>query len=145
MDGVNPAANASPIPTTHEMQLRVRYQETDAQGHVHHANYLNYFEVARTEMLRASGRSYRELEAEGIMLVVVKATCEYRQGAKYDDLLSITTKLVKAKGVRITHRYEIRNGNALCCEGETVVAAVDTSGNVQRLPAWLRVENNGKP
>jgi acyl-CoA thioester hydrolase len=139
MGSVNPAGNATPIPRIHEMEIRVRYQETDAQGHVHHSNYLNYFEVARTEMLRSSGRSYRELETEGIMLVVVKATCDYRQGAKYDDLLTIKTTLVKAKGVRITHHYEIRSPAGFVCEGETIVAAVDTQGNVRRLPAWLQV------
>ncbi len=140
MDGVNPTDKSSTIPLQHQMEIRVRYKETDAQGHVHHSNYLNYFEVARTEMLRTSGKSYRDLEAEGVMLVVVKATCHYKRGAKYDDLLTLDTRLVKAKGTRITHRYEIRNEQGIVCIGETVVAAVDRDGRVKRLPKWLRVE-----
>lgn len=140
MDGVNPTGKSSTIPLQHQMEIRVRYKETDAQGHVHHSNYLNYFEVARTEMLRTSGKSYRDLEAEGVMLVVVKATCDYKRGAKYDDLLTLDTRLVKAKGTRITHRYEIRNEQGIVCIGETVVAAVDRDGRVKRLPKWLRVE-----
>jgi acyl-CoA thioester hydrolase len=140
MGGVNPANNSSAIPLQHQMEIRVRYKETDAQGHVHHSNYLNYFEVARTEMLRSSGKSYRDLEAEGVMLVVVKATCDYKRGAKYDDVLTLETRLVKAKGTRITHQYEIRNEQGVVCVGETVVAAVDREGRVKRLPKWLRVE-----
>ena len=107
MGSVNPKANSANIPLQHRMEIRVRYKETDAQGHVHHSNYLNYFEVARTEMLRSSGKSYRNLEAEGIMLVVVKAVCDYKRGAKYDDILTVDTRLIKAKGTRIVHRYEL--------------------------------------
>jgi len=143
MDGVNPADNSSGIPLQHQMEIRVRYKETDAQGHVHHSNYLNYFEVARTEMLRTSGKSYRDLEAEGVMLVVVKASCDYKRGAKYDDVLTLDTRLVKAKGTRITHQYEIRNEHGVVCVGETVVAAVDQDGRVKRLPKWLCVELDG--
>ncbi len=127
------------VPTTHEIQIRVRYQETDAQGRVHHSNYVNYFEVARVEMLRASGRTYRDLEAAGLLLVVVKLTCNYYQGAKYDDLLTLRTKVKKARGVRITHHYEIYRGDELMADGETIVAAVDASGKVARLPAWLQL------
>ena len=139
MGEVNPVENSPSIPLKHQMEIRVRYKETDAQGHVHHSNYLNYFEVARTEMLRSCGRSYRDLESDGIMLVVVKATCEYKRGAKYDDILTLETRLVKAKGTRITHQYEIRNESGVVCIGETVVAAVDRDGSVKRLPKWLCV------
>ena len=139
MAAVNPAGESMDIPVEHQMEIRVRYQETDAQGRVHHSNYLNYFEVARTEMLRSSGRSYRELEAEGVMLVVVKAELDYRRGAKYDEILTIKTTLVKAKGARIVHRYEISCDSEVVCEGETVVAAVGTDGKAKRLPKWLRV------
>lgn len=138
METVNPKASIESIEPVHQMEIRVRYKETDAQGHVHHSNYLNYFEVARTEMLRSCGRSYRDLESDGIMLVVVKATCDYKRGAKYDDLLTIVTRLEKAKGARITHSYEISNEAGLVCTGQTIVAAVGKDGSVQRLPDWLR-------
>ena len=70
----------------HEVQLRVRYQETDAMGRVHHANYINYFEMGRTELLRSMGRSYREVEAEGFYLVVAEISVRYLLPAQYDDL-----------------------------------------------------------
>jgi acyl-CoA thioester hydrolase len=148
METVNPKASIEDIQSVHQMEIRVRYQETDAQGHVHHSNYLNYFEVARTEMLRSCGRSYRDLESSGIMLVVVKATCDYKRGAKYDDVLTILTRLERAKGTRITHRYEISNQQGLVCTGETIVAAVSQEGKPQRLPEWLRLsepESETKP
>jgi len=137
MASVNPTGESAVIPVTHQMEIRVRYQETDAQGHVHHSNYLNYFEVARTEMLRSSGRSYSELEADGIMLVVVKATLDYRRGAKYDEVLNVKTTLKRAKGARIVHQYQITCGPDVVCEGETIVASVGTDGKVKRLPKWL--------
>jgi acyl-CoA thioester hydrolase len=123
-----------------EFQLRVRYRETDAQGRVHHSNYLNYFEIARVEMLRASGRNYKNLEAEGIFLVVVKATCNYFRGAEYDDLLTIKARVVKAKKVRITHQYEIFLKGELVASGETVIAAMSPDGKAARLPPWLRLD-----
>ncbi len=128
------------VPREFEMQIRVRYQETDAQGRVHHSNFTNYFEVARVEMLRASGKTYRDLEAEGLLLVVVKLTCQYHRPANYDDLLTLKTRVTKARGVRITHQYEIFRDQELLVEGETVVAAVDRSGEVVRLPNWLRFD-----
>ena len=125
----------------HKIEIRVRYQETDAQGIVHHANYLNYFEIGRIEMLRAGGVSYKALEDSGIMLVVSEANVNYHSPAQYDDLLVLTTSLEKAKGARIRHRYRmIRNGE-LIVEGYTVVASLTTDGKVARLPVWLQLGN----
>ena len=137
MTSVNPKTTKAAVPTEHRMEIRVRYKETDAQGHVHHSNYLNYFEVARGEMLRQSGCSYRTLEDEGLVLVVVKAACEYKRGAKYDDLLTINTRLIRSKGARIVHQYEISKDGETICTGETTVASTDRQGNVSRLPKWL--------
>ncbi len=135
------SVNPSPVvPLEHEIQIRVRYQETDGQGRVHHTNYINYFEVARVEMLRASGKSYRDLESDGIMLVVTKVNCEYFRGAVDDDLLTIKTTVTKAKGVRIHHHYEVFVESELAATGDTVVAAIDPTGKVVRLPSWLQIE-----
>lgn len=123
---------------THRLELRVRYQETDAQGRCHHANYINFFEVGRVEMLRAAGYNYRDLEASGIYLVVVEVHCEYREGAKYDDLLTIETQLEWAKGVRIKHLYRILRDEKEMATGHSIVASVSPSGQVLRLPSWLR-------
>ena len=136
MSAVNPAPQ---IPQTHQIEIRVRYQETDGQGRVHHSNYANYFEMGRVEMLRASGRTYRSLEEEGIMLVVANLVVNFHKGANYDDLLTLKTTVVRAKGVRVTHRYELFLDDELLADGETVVAAVDREGNVCRLPKWLRL------
>lgn len=128
------------VPRVHETQLRVRFQETDAQGRAHHANYINYFELGRVEMLRASGRTYRELEESGIMLVVTDVHCKYILPAVYDDLLTIKTTVVRSKGVRVQHRYQIMRDDELLVEGETTVACVDRTGKVTRLPEWLRLD-----
>jgi acyl-CoA thioester hydrolase len=122
----------------HEIEIRVRYQETDAQGRVHHANYLTWFELGRVELLRAAGHSYRELEAAGLYLVVAEASLSYYQPAMFDDVLRLRTTTVRAKGARIEHRYEVRREDVLLAEGTTTVACIDKSGRVSRLPDWLR-------
>ncbi len=122
----------------HRLELRVRYQETDAQGRCHHANYINFFEVGRVEMLRAAGVNYRDLEDQGIFLVVTEVMCNYLEGARYDDLLTVETTLEWAKGVRIRHTYRILHDKKVMAHGHTIVAAVSPEGKVLRLPAWLR-------
>ena len=123
---------------SHAIQIRVRYQETDGQGRLHHANYVNFFEVGRVEMLRASGYNYRDVERSGIYLVVVEAACQYFLPAWYDDLLTVTTTVDWAKGTRIRHTYEVRREADLLASGSTIVASVNPSGKVLRLPNWLR-------
>jgi acyl-CoA thioester hydrolase len=124
----------------HDIEIRVRYQETDGQGRVHHANYLTWFELGRVELLRASGHSYKELEAAGIFLVVAEVNVRYYLPAFFDDLLRLRTTTVRAKGARIEHRYEVFRGQELLAEGTTTVACIDKSGRVARLPKWLLPE-----
>ncbi len=123
----------------HEIEIRVRYQETDAQTRVHHANYINYFEMGRVELLRAAGYDYRELEAQGIYLVIADVSCRYYLPANFDDVLTLRTTTVKAKGARIEHHYEVRRGSELLAEGTTIVGCVDQAGRVRRLPKWLQI------
>lgn len=123
--------------TEFEIQFRVRYQETDAQGRVHHANYLTWFEMGRVEMLRSAGVSYRNLEEQGVMLVIAEAGCRYYLAAVFDDLLTLRVKTVQAKGARIVHEYQVLRGEDLVAEGNTTVACVDRAGRVRRLPEWL--------
>ncbi len=127
-----------PLLREHRLEIRVRYQETDGQGRLHHANFINYFEVARVDMLRASGLSYRDLESQGTMLVVVEVNCQYHQAAVFDDVLTIDVVLEWAKGVRIKHYYRIWRDQTLLASGSTVVAAISSAGKVVRLPSWLR-------
>ena len=123
----------------YEIEIRVRYQETDAQARVHHANYLTYFEQARVELLRACGLSYKELEASGILLVVSEVNLRYFLPAAYDDLLRVRVTTLEAKGARIEHEYHVYRDDQLLCEGRTVVACISREGRVQRLPALLRL------
>jgi acyl-CoA thioester hydrolase len=119
------------------VEIRVRYQETDAQARVHHANYLTYFEQARVEMLRAAGISYKALEESGVLLVVSEVQLKYFRPAEYDDLLQVRLQTLEAKGARIVHQYKVLRGEELLCEGRTVVACINREGRVQRLPDWL--------
>jgi acyl-CoA thioester hydrolase len=117
----------------HEIEIRVRYSETDAMGVLHHANYLPYFEMGRTELLRASGGNYREMEERGRFLVVTKIAVQYRAPARYDDLLRLTTRLARASFAKLEHTYELRRDGQLLTTGETTLACVDRDGKVQRM------------
>ncbi len=125
---------------THEIDIRVRYQETDAQGRLHHANFFTYFEMGRTELLRAAGLTYREIEEQGWMLVVAEISCKYHRAASYDDLLRLRTTVEQARGVRVVNRYEVFRGEELIAEGRSTVACVDRQGRVRRLPKVLAEE-----
>ena len=120
---------------THE--VRVRYAECDPMGVVHHAVYPTWFELARTEMLRAGGVSYARLEADGVLIMVVKLEVKYRRPARYDDLLQVTAHLRRAEGVRIEHDYEIRRGGELLCTGSTVLACVNREGKAIGVPGSI--------
>lgn len=119
------------------VEIRVRYAETDAMGVLHHAQYPVYFEMARTELLREQGGSYRDMEEGGFFLVVAEMSLKYRRPARYDDLLAVTVRTVTISPVKMIHEYEVRRGNELLTEGRTVLACVDRSGQVQRMPDEL--------
>jgi acyl-CoA thioester hydrolase len=119
--------------------VRVRYAETDRMGVVYYANYLVWFEVGRTEWLRQSGWSYREMEADGVGLPVIEAHCEYRQPVRYDDQVDIRTRASLLSPVRVRFDYEIVLGeSAVAAAGHTVHAALDASGKPCRLPERVR-------
>ena len=122
----------------HEIEIRVRYQETDAMGRVHHANYVNYFEIGRIELLRATGRNYRRLEEQGLYLVVSEISCRYLGAARYDDVLRIRTTTTRIGRVSVEHAYLVFRDKELIAEGASTVACVDSEGKVCRLPDWLR-------
>jgi len=120
-------------------RLRVRYAETDQMGVVHHAAYLPWLEVARTEYLRERGLPYRQLESMGIRMPVLKIEVEYRRPALYDDLLAVTARLESASAVRFTFRYEIRRdgeGDPLCVAASHH-AATGPDGRPRRIPPEL--------
>ena len=125
----------------HTIDIRVRYQETDAQTRVHHANYLNYFELGRVEMLRASGIRYRDLEDAGFLLVVAEISVRYFLPAEYDDLLQLETTVIRAKGARIEHAYRLFRDDELLADGSSVIACISKEGKIRRLPEWLRISS----
>jgi len=119
--------------TQHETTLRVRYSETDAMGYLHHANYLCYFEIGRTELFRAQGGDYRALEERGYFFVVVRIDCKYHQPARYDDVLTIRTTLSRVSPAKLEHTYEVFRDGTLLARAESVLACVDRNGKVCRI------------
>lgn len=123
--------------TEHAIEIRVRYCETDAMGYLHHANFANYYEMGRTELLRAQGGNYREIEESGLFLVVVKLICNYHAPARYDDLLTLRTKVERITAVKIEHGYRLFRGEQLLATASSILACVDREGKVQRVPEQL--------
>ncbi|WP_018132021.1 acyl-CoA thioesterase [Effusibacillus pohliae] len=118
-----------------ETELRVRYSETDAMQVVHHANYLSWFEVGRTEMMRRAGIPYRQFEDRGILLPVIEARIFFLASARYDDELVVRTRLAEAR-VKVRFEYEIarKSDRQILARGYTVHAWV----NRQMKPIQLR-------
>ena len=119
---------------SHELTIRVTYAETDGQRRVHHANYLNYFERGRVEMLRAAGVSYRQFEAGGLMLVVTEMNVRYLGAAEFDDVLTLITTVTEVRSVRIRHRYRIWRAEELLVAADSTIACVDAQGRPAKLP-----------
>jgi acyl-CoA thioester hydrolase len=120
--------------------VRVRYAETDQMGVVYYANYFVWFEVGRTDLLRGTGVTYREMEMDGVSLPVIEAHCEYKQPARYDDDLEIRTAGTLMSPVRIAFTYEVvrpRDSQTMAT-GRTVHAAIDRSGRPCRLPQRVK-------
>lgn len=121
----------------HELEIDVRYYETDGQGVVHHANYFKYFELARVEMLKAMGHDYADLERDGVYLVVHSVGCKFLRPARFGDRVRIVTEVTKATMARIEHRYEVFVDQMRIAEGQSVIACVDSDGVIRRMPEFL--------
>jgi len=126
--------------TEHESLIRVRYAETDRMGLLHHAQYLVYFEQGRTELLRAQGMSYKDIEDRGFFLVIAKVECKFKLPIHYDDVVRLKTILIRVTPVRIEHRYEMYRDDTLLAEGASTLACVDRQGRVQPLPPEIAGE-----
>ena len=120
--------------------VRVRYAETDKMGVVYYANYFVWFEVARADLLRSLGWSYREMELAGVSLPVIEAQCQYQRGARYDDELEVKAEGRMVSPVRMEFLYEIfhRGDGTLWASGLTVHAAIGANGRPCRLPERIR-------
>lgn len=114
----------------HEIKIRVRYGETDQMGYVYYGNYAQYFEMGRVEWLRNLGISYKRMEELGIMLPVLNLNINYLKPAKYDDLLTLKTTLLKKPSVRIEFDFELFNeNNVLLTKGFTSLVFIDIAKN----------------
>jgi len=120
--------------------VRVRYAETDRMGVVYYANYFVWFEVARADLLRTLGWTYREMEDAGVTLPVIEAHCDYRRSARYDDEVEVRTAGTLMSPVRMAFDYEVQvKGQAeVTAIGRTVHAALDRDGRPCRLPDRIR-------
>ena len=108
-------------------------------GVVYHSNYMVWFEVARTELLRKLGHPYKGIEEEtGLYLVVAEAKCRYRQPARYDDIVEVSCSITKLGGSSITFSYRVKKDNVLLTEGKTIHVFTDISGKPKRMPSTLR-------
>lgn len=133
-----------------ESRLRVRYSECDPMAVAHHASYLPWLEIGRTDLLRRHGMTYAELEAKGVFLVVVRLDIRYRRPIRYDDLIEVRTSWVGGSRIKIEHHYEIRiverdrsmggtpvPPDDLAAEATSTLACVDKAGAVSALPEYL--------
>ncbi len=128
------------MPCSSVSTVRVRYAETDKMGVAYYANYFVWFEVARTDLLRTQGWSYREMEQAGVSLPVIEAHCDYRRPARYDDELDVRTEGRMLSPVRMEFIYEVvhRGASTVTASGRTVHAALDATGRPCRLPERVR-------
>ncbi len=119
----------------HLTQLRVRYSETDQMGVVYHGSYIPYFEIGRVEWLRNTGITYKSLEADGIGLPIASLKLDYKKPAKYDDLLTIHTRLKSHSSVKIEFDCEIRNeANELLTTAWFLLVFIDIKSGKPILP-----------
>ena len=116
---------------------RVRYAECDPMRVAHHGVYATWFELARTELLRARGLAYRACEEAGVFFVVARLSTRFRRPARYDDALTIEVEALVSAGVKIEHRYRLLRGKELLATGETTLACVDAKGRLRGVPEAL--------
>lgn len=119
--------------------LRVRYEETDQMGVVYYANYLVWFEVARTEYLRNLGISYRDdIEKKGLFLMVIESKCAYKAPARYDDIVDLETSITQVKNTSLSFGYIVKRNDLTLAEGSTLHVFVNKEGKPARIPDALK-------
>jgi acyl-CoA thioester hydrolase len=123
----------------HTITIVPRYAETDKGGVVHHSVYPVWFEMGRTELLRANGIAYRDLEAAGVFFVVAELYIKYRRPAEYDDKLQLETTYTSVSPAKVEHSYRLTRcqDGLLIAEGWSILACVDSQGKIQRVPEFM--------
>jgi len=121
-----------------------RYAETDKAGVVHHSIYPVWFEMGRTELLRANGLAYKDLEETGVFFVVAELNIKYRRPAFYDEKLLLETSCTGVTASKVEHSYKLtRKDNGLVlAEGKSILACVDREGKVRRIPEFMYPDSN---
>ncbi len=119
--------------------LRVNYSETDQMGVVYHANYLIWFDRARTELMRETGLSYKDLEQQGVYLAVSEVKVRYRAAARYDDLIQIRCWVRELASRRVTFGYAVERAatGELLATGETALVSLTHQHTLTRIPAHV--------
>lgn len=121
--------------TYSETNIRVRYAETDQMGVVYYGNYFTWFEVGRVELCRQLGFEYKRMETDDdSYIVVAEASCRYKRPARFDDLLTIRTRVIGSQRRTVRFGYEILNDGQLIATGETVHVICDSKGRPKSLP-----------
>jgi acyl-CoA thioester hydrolase len=130
----------TPGSLTHEIELRVRYAETDQMGVVYHANYLVWFEMGRTDFIRRLGVSYADMERGGISLAVSELSARFHAAARYDDVIRVHTTLADVRSRMIAFAYVVANATTSqrLVSAKTTLVSLDRNGRPAALPAELR-------
>ncbi len=133
--------------STNLTRIRVRYCECDPMGVAHHAAYIPWLEIGRTELLRQTGETYAALERSGLLLVVVKLDVRYRRPVRYDDVVEVRTEWSGGSRVKIEHTYEVlvvepgantpESVPFVAAAASTTLGCIDREGKIRELPAWL--------
>jgi len=128
---------------THTIEIVPRYAETDKAGLVHHSVYPIWFEMGRTELLRAGGVAYKDLEASGVFFVVAELRLKYRYPAQYDQKLLLETTCSRITAAKVEHTYRLTRASdgRLLTEGSSVLACVDAEGKVRRVPEFMHPQS----
>ncbi len=131
--------------TIHTIDIEIvpRYSETDQGGIVHNSVYPVYFEMGRTELMRANGIAYKDLEEAGYAMVIIELKVQYRRPAVYDEKLVLTTTCGEVKRAKLTHNYRLwqPDTNITYTEGHTTLACIDKNGKPQRIPKFMYPED----
>lgn len=127
---------------SHTITVVPRYAETDKAGVVHHSVYPVWFEMGRTELLRANGLAYTDLEEAGVLFVVAELFIKYRRPAMYDEKLQLETHCSAVTASKVEHSYKLMRccDGAILAEGSSVLACVNAEGNVRRVPEFMYPE-----
>lgn len=124
----------------HSIEVRVRYCECDPMNVAHHSVFPIWLEMARTELLRAQGVVYRELEAQGVFFAVIDLNVRYRRPAKYDDVLTVKVRELPGPGgkrAKVEHEYEIVRGEERIATAATTLACINRQGRPMAVPAGV--------